>query len=243
MARWWHRDNEVVKTWFDKRKQWDPLVGDLPFQFSSGTPASLDMALLEIILRSRGMWPIDEESCKLAIELYSHVPQFLPYGSLDDLPDPKFRILSICAIYYAWNGLKKLYSGKIREDTELWKIHDKAKSLFQDAITDFLFYRRHQKVKESNRKGGKKNKKEPAIYLLIRYARQKGQFKTGLQTWKFLKKECTPRGLRDGLTLKKIDFVCEQNTNTIAIYFPNGQSKNVRFRTFQRYLKDFKTLI
>jgi hypothetical protein len=243
MARWWHRDNEVIKAWFDKRKQWDPITGDLPFQFSSEIPASLDMALLEIILRSRGMWPTDSESCKSAIELYRQVPQLLPYKSLDDLPDPKFRTLSICAIYCAWNGLRKLYLGKIRENTELWKIHDKAKSLFQNAFTDFLFYRRHQKVKESNRKGGKKSKKEPAIYLLIRYAWQKSQFKTGLKMWKFLKKECTPGKLRDGLTLKKNDFICEQNTNTITIYFPNGQSKNLRFRTFQRYFKDFKTLI
>jgi hypothetical protein len=84
------------------------------------------------------------------------------------------------------------------------------------------------------KKGGPK--KEPAFNFLVKYAWQNSKRKTSLSMWRFLKKKIGDAGN----TINHYDFVYEEEKNRITVYFNNGKSKDIGFRSFQRYVKNFK---
>lgn len=91
-------------------------------------------------------------------------------------------------------------------------------------------------AKDRSAKGGKASKKEPSFALLVQYAWEKSKRKTCLSMWKFLE-----RKLQAGdVSISGYDFVYEEETNRITLYFGNGKSRDIGFRSFQRYVKDFK---
>jgi hypothetical protein len=92
------------------------------------------------------------------------------------------------------------------------------------------------RAKNAPAKGGRANKKEPAFNLLVEYAWQNSKRKTCLSMWRFLKKKIGDAGN----TINHYDFVYEEEKNRITVYFDNGKSRDIRFRSFQRYVKDFK---
>lgn len=90
-------------------------------------------------------------------------------------------------------------------------------------------------------RGGKREKKEPAFKLLVRYAWQKSKRKTCLSMWEFLKKELFQGMLKEAYKIiNDYEFIYEEKTNNVTVYFKNGRSKQMGFRSFQRYVKDFK---
>ncbi len=96
-------------------------------------------------------------------------------------------------------------------------------------------------------RGGKREKKGPAFKLLVRYAWQYSRRKTCLSMWKFLtrKLEILERSIKNTGERKIIegcDFVYEKKTNKITLYFEDEKKrpKEMGFRSFQRYVRDFK---
>jgi hypothetical protein len=125
------------------------------------------------------------------------------------------------------NNLRQIVYGMARLD-----------SLFYDAG----FIKPENSILGSKR-GGEKEKKEPAFDLLVRYAWQNSKRKTWLSMWKFLKKRLQGGGI-DGY--KTIDddynFVYEEKNNRITVYFNNEKkrARDIGFRSFERYVRDLK---
>jgi hypothetical protein len=103
----------------------------------------------------------------------------------------------------------------------------------------FMDDRLKRRDKERSSKGGQRKKKEPGFNLLVEYAWNHSKRKTHLSMWQFLKsklKDVEAKSEKIG----EYDFIYETKPNKITLYLPNGKSRDMGFRSFQRYVKDFK---
>jgi hypothetical protein len=89
------------------------------------------------------------------------------------------------------------------------------------------------------KRGGQTEKKGLPFKLLTQYAWEKSQRRTCLSMWEFLKKKVKVAEF-SGHKLVGHDFVYEEGTNRITCYFPDGKSRNMGFRSFERYVRNLK---
>ena len=89
------------------------------------------------------------------------------------------------------------------------------------------------------KRGGRTEKKGLPFKLLTQYAWEKSQRRTCLSMWEFLKKKVKVAEF-SGHKLVGHDFVYEEGTNRITCYFPDGKSRNMGFRSFERYVRNLK---
>jgi hypothetical protein len=73
----------------------------------------------------------------------------------------------------------------------------------------------------------------------VEYAWQNSKKKTCLSMWEFLKRKLQDAELK-GEKIKGLDFVYEKKPNKITLYFLDGKSRDIGYRSFQRYVRDFR---
>jgi len=93
-----------------------------------------------------------------------------------------------------------------------------------------------------SKRGGQREKKEHAFFPLVEYAWQNSKRKTCLSMWKFLIKKLTTLDIGGRNMIEGLDFVYEKKTNKITLYFGDERKRprDMGFRTFERYVRDFK---
>jgi hypothetical protein len=106
-------------------------------------------------------------------------------------------------------------------------------------LKTFVDDRLKRRDSQRSSKGGKKNKKEPGFTFLVEYAWNQSERKKCLSMWEVLKRKLQDTELK-GEKINGFDFVYEKKCNKITLYFLNGKSRDMGFRSFQRYVKDFK---
>jgi hypothetical protein len=100
-------------------------------------------------------------------------------------------------------------------------------------------YYLEKRAKDWSAKGGKAPKKQPEFDFLVKYAWDHSKRKTCLGMWNFLKRKLQDAEVK-GEKINGFDFVYEKKLNKITLYFLDGKSRDIGFRSFQRYVKDFK---
>jgi len=91
-------------------------------------------------------------------------------------------------------------------------------------------------------KGGQVAKREPAFGLLLDYVIQNSKRKSCLAMWGFITKKLAIFERSGQKIIDGYDFVCEEKTNKITLYFedPKKKSREMGYRSFQRRISDFK---
>ena len=159
-------------------------------------------------------------------------------GALDDL---KAEIMEVAKR----NPKVKQNMDRILRSIDLVKNfiskNDARNAVFAARFMDYLLFESgHFKpfyLERASMKGGAAPKRDDGFFLAIEYAWEHSKRKTALYLWKFLIEACA----RDMFVAKTaIDLIYEKRENKLYHYRPDGTSRKIGFRAFQKYLADFK---
>jgi hypothetical protein len=244
----------LVKKFFKKNTKWHPLTGDLPFDFLSQEPNNSDMRCVELILKARGLWRAlswkpDDPDLLATQNLFDRLQDVLSRSSkgnsrlgpdqvpesalLDEArqetgPIESYKIFSVVSIHFAWDALRKMFSGQRIGDQAFL-----AETFFNKAQRRWFYeVQRKREILQRGSKGGKADKKAKTFFRLCKRALKESPKGNTISLWRFIKRNC--------LDTLEYDIEFDEDENKFYEHYDDGRSRPISFRTFQRYISDLK---